>query len=272
MAKATLDPDRGYLDKWQMYRALSGEDIGPCRLPETIISSDPNWYQLPTKYTTVYIKPLNSWGGNGVSVIYRQPEGTYSWKTLQTEYLHLTREQLNQRIEPLFASQLHIVQQGAPLARYHDRPFDVRALWQRDSQHWVFAGALCRVGGQDAIVSNIGTGHGEVQPIQKIFADILPRRKRPAFVLANVRAAGRQITRLLSEYRDFVEVGIDFGISHTGQLWLIEVNTDDALGGPSHDLFKELTDQTIYQQIEQRTYARNLEWVRNLFQELSTSE
>lgn len=47
-------------------------------------------------------------------------------------------------------------------------------------------------------------------------------------------------------------MGIDFGIDELHNLWVIEVNTDDALGGPSHDLFAQLPDPTLFEAIQAR--------------------
>lgn len=267
MGKGILDPERGYLDKWQMHRALLGQDIGPCRLPQAKVSSLPGWQTLLAKYATVYAKPLDTWGGNGIHVVSRQADRFYTLKTLEQRWTGLTKRQVAGYLQPLFASHVYIVQQGAPLALCHERPFDIRALWQKDNEDWVFAGALARVGAKESIVSNVGTGHGEVRPATSVLEQVLPRRRRPLHVLDNIQVVGQKIANLLSDYRDFVEIGIDFGVAETGQLWLIEVNTDDALGGPSHALFNELPDKTLYQQIEQRAQRRNIQWILSVLKE-----
>lgn len=260
MARAILDPERGYLNKWQMHVALSGEDIGPCHLPATQVSQNPRWFDFITRYSRVYVKPVHLWGGHDVSLVLKQADGNYSWKTLERELSNLTSEQLKLELKRIFASHVYIVQQGAPLALSKGRPFDIRALWQKEPQGWIFAGTLARVGTKDGFISNISTGKGEVCPALTVLNEILPQKKSPSRVLDDIRECGQKITQLLSQYRDFVEVGIDFGISNSGELWIIEVNTDDALGGPSHALFKELPDKTLYQQIEQRSLARNMPW------------
>ena len=37
---------------------------------------------------------------------------------------------------------------------------------------------------------------------------------------------------MLDQYHFFMEVGLDFALDHNGNLWIIEVNTDDLKGGP----------------------------------------
>jgi hypothetical protein len=68
-----------------------------------------------------------------------------------------------------------------------------------------------------------------------------------------------------AKHYEFDEVGIDLGLHKTGSLWLFEVNTNDAMGSPSHELFANLPDKRIYEQMKHREEDRKNEPIKFLF-------
>ena len=267
-----LDAERGFLNKWEMYKALAGESIGPCRLPETVLYQEPALALMLSRYGKIYIKTVSGWGGQAVSVL-EGHHGLYRWhrqgqSALRSRNLRL----LAKLISAYYHNQQSIIQQAAPLARYQGRPFDIRVHMQKDaSDGWVYAGELVRVGGTDAIVSNVAISQGKVLPMETVLQS-LHLRYGPEQVRWRLQRIGASIASILNRYRDFNDIGIDLGMSRQGQLWLIEVNTDDAQGAPSYELFAQLPDKKLYEQMKNRATERNAAIVQSILQELFGSE
>lgn len=272
MGNGKLDAERGFLNKWEMYKALAGESIGPCRLPDTVLYREAALASMLMKYGKVYIKTVSGWGGHAVSVLEAR-RGVYRWlRQGQTALRSRNLRLLAKLISAYYHNQICIIQQAAPLARFQDRPFDIRVHMQRDvSDEWIYAGELVRLGGTHAIVSNVDISRGKVLPMDTVLPS-LHLRYGPEQIRWRLQKVGASIANVLNPYRDFRDIGIDIGISHQGQLWLIEVNTDDAQGAPSYELFAKLPDKQIYEQIKQRDAERNAQIVQSILQELFGSE
>lgn len=272
MGIGMLNTERGYLDKWQMYKALLGERVGPCQLPMTEWYSRQSVSTMLNKFGKVYTKPIDTWGGHLVSLITFQA-GTYVWAMQQRNVrTYQTLSDLMSEMSEIYGPHDCIVQEAAPLARYKGRPFDIRVHMQRDEGgSWNYAGDLVRVGGANAQVSNVGASDGSVHLLTDVLDDILPKTK-VCRVQRKLETIGYTIADLLDSYREFNEIGIDLGVEKYGQLWLIEVNTDDALGQPSHELFAKHPDQRIYRQLRQRLEDRSLTIAKSFLEELFSTE
>ncbi|BCJ86318.1 YheC/YheD family protein [Effusibacillus dendaii] len=260
-----MDPERGSLNKWEMYKALQGEPIGPCQLPVTHLLTGETLRQMLKRFTAVYVKPAGSWGGNGISVVKRLKDG-YSWQLQgESEQTYVSIQPLAERLTRFYQG-CTIVQQAIDFLPYQNRPFDVRIHMQREADwNWVFAGSLARIGGRGSIVSNVLISRGAVEPTAQVLASVYPTAEWEQ-IEHQLIEIGYSISLILEEYRLFYEIGIDVGVDPTGTLWLIEVNTDDALGGPSHQLFAELPDRSVYDRMIQRLQKRQQMRAMDLWQ------
>jgi len=79
MAKwGQLDDERGYLNKWEMHKALKGRDIGHCKLPATELYNEQALVRLLKRFRKVYVKPVDTWGGCEISFV-EHVAGKYLW-------------------------------------------------------------------------------------------------------------------------------------------------------------------------------------------------
>lgn len=277
MAEGILDPERGSLNKWEMYKVLRDGALGDCRLPYTAPWQPQTFADILSRFHQLYLKPLGTWGGRGISLVTVNNSGI-RWTSQGADSQQFpSSRQLVAHLLTVYTPLTAIVQQAAPLLRCNGRVFDIRVLMQRElDDSWITAGMLCRVGGDDAVVSNVGISQGSVWPLQKALRAALPRRLQTRKQLAKIEdqlaATSHNICEQLTPYRHFHEVGIDFGIDELGHLWLIEVNTDDALGAPSHELFAKLPDASIYEEIQRRRQAYQMQTVRWLLDALDTPD
>lgn len=271
MHTGMLDPERGYLNKWEMYRALEGRNIGDCLMPFTALWHPQTLPNLLGRFHQLYMKPLGSWGGQGICVLSASDQVVRWSPQGGTSRTFPSVRALTAHLASIYAPGSAIVQQAAPLLHCKGRVFDIRVLMQRDlDDAWITAGMLCRVAGSDAVVSNVAVSQGSVRPLASTLRQALPKRLKSARNIQRIRdaldASGHQICTHIAPYRHFLEVGIDYGVDELGRLWLIEVNTDDALGGPSHELFAQLPDQKTYRQIQQRARDYHLQTLRWIFE------
>lgn len=257
MGSAVLDVDRSFLNKWEMYKALQGEDFGPCKLPQTAILKETSLQQMVKRFRTVYVKPVTTWGGQNISVV-RHSGQKHIWKKqgeqdeIYDDFKLLTRELVNS-----YAANISIVQQAAPLVRIEGRPFDIRVHMQRQADDtWTYAGSLARIGGANSLVSNVAISNGAVTPVKNVLSVLSKNKGR--LIQRRLEQIGHRICSIIDNYREFDEVGIDLGVDAKGRLWLIEVNTDDALGMPSHELFAQLPDRSLYEDMQKRYENRQI--------------
>ncbi|QQE78745.1 YheC/YheD family protein [Alicyclobacillus sp. SO9] len=265
MPRAQLDVQRQGLNKWEMHKALlnglsNKTDCSSFRIPETKLGTPGNLADMLRNHQTVFIKPVNAWGGSGITRVDVDTSHPvlYRWhKQGDKQVLHIDSVgKVIERFLSSYTAQPVIVQAGAPLATLDERPFDIRVLMQRnDEEDWVYSGAVGRVGGAGSVVSNIALSRGHVMDLKELCHELNCKQKVQQTLSENLQETGYAIAKIVEQYRDFFDIGIDVGLSSNKSLWLIEVNTDDALGGPSHELFAQLPNRDLYDEIQNRHRA-----------------
>jgi uncharacterized circularly permuted ATP-grasp superfamily protein len=266
-----FDLMRGYFDKWEVHCALVGEPIGPCKIPKAAVYSPEEMARMMHEFSSVMVKPLHTWGGYNISKVWSL-HGQTHWR-LQGQSSVRTYSALEACIADLTAvypERSAIIQQTAPVVDMDGRPFDIRVHMQRDNdESWVLAGALARIGGRDSIVSNVQISQGTVQPVADVLAKAVPTLfLSNESIEACFREIGLNICRVMDQYHAFDEIGIDIGVDAQGDFWLFEVNTNDADGCPSHELFAQLPDKRVYNEIQDRYNQRNIDTASSIFQQL----
>lgn len=270
---AELDRDRQFLDKWQMYRALVGVNIGPCNLPRTLPGTVDNLMALLDRHQSVYVKPIGGWGGQGIAkvdVIRANGMPHYRWQQQGREALTLRApDQVAEQFLTSYNGVSTIVQQAAPLRVVDNHMFDIRTLLQRDEDDsWLVSGHAVRLGGTGSVVSNVAISQGTVWPLIRLLQrlQIGPAVRRR--ITRDIETTGLNIAKTLDAIHPFEEIGLDLGLDTENRLWLIEVNTNDNLGWPDHQLFAKLPNKSTYQQIEARAEARRNALMRDILREL----
>jgi hypothetical protein len=127
----------------------------------------------------------------------------------------------------------YLLQQLLDLQDETGAPFDLRSLVQKDGRgSWTTTGTAVRTGNSAGVTANL-CGGGQASDAREALlhrfgaattADILSQ-----LTTLNLRIAAR----LERTYGRLCELGIDYGVEPSGQLWLIEVNTK-----PGHKSFR----------------------------------
>lgn len=62
-----FDPQRRFINKWEMYKLLSQEEIKPGLLPFTVLyEKEADLVPMLRRYHCIYVKPISTWGGEGI--------------------------------------------------------------------------------------------------------------------------------------------------------------------------------------------------------------
>lgn len=263
-----LDPDRQFLNKWEMYKVLVASPPVPFRLPVTRPYTRRHLLRLLRRFRGVYVKPVGGYGGAGVVRVSAESHDRFTVQPAVAPPQRVTgTDALLRAVATALgeaADDACIVQQAVASVKWWHRPMDIRSLWQRDElARWVHAGCVVRIGGRDAAVSNVALTGGQVLPWDRAMAGMGLKGPRALALTRQILHGGRRVCEALAPYREFEEVGLDLCLDGRGRLWLIEVNTDDAWGAPSHDLFQ--VDPALHAAIEERWLARRRRWLADLF-------
>ena len=69
-----LDPNREFINKWEMYKLLLRHSIKNVQIPDTKLFSRESLSSMLIEYPLLYIKPIASWGGKDISTIQTKRE------------------------------------------------------------------------------------------------------------------------------------------------------------------------------------------------------
>ncbi|MDR4889781.1 YheC/YheD family protein [Fredinandcohnia sp. QZ13] len=260
-----LDPDREFINKWEMYKLLSLHSIKNIKIPETSLLTKDALSKMLTKYPLLYLKSIAAWGGMDISTV--QKKGNVFVWTIQGKKAIVFKdfEETYSQIDQFYHGKTTIIQRGIPAIHYNGCPFDIRShLYKEMDGSWIYVGDLVRIGGEGSLVSNIKISNGSVKPTDEVIALLFPEQNHK-FSQDILKTACLDICKMLDQYHFFTEVGLDLTLDHYGNLWIIEVNTDDLKGGPDPELFSLLPDQSAYERIMNYKTMIHEKWIEFMF-------
>lgn len=259
---ANFDTSRLFFNKWEMYKLLAPYDL-PFKIPNTALLSVQSFEQFTSNTLPFYIKPVDTWAGLHIARITPRYTGYHVKFQSGAEDSLSTKQVLWKKLEHYYQHTQVIIQQQTPTIPFNSRAFDIRVHLQRDERgKWIYGGDLTRIGGDKSIVSNLFTNGGGVVETEFVLQHLFPYAKGNR-VINNLAKASFGISEVLDSQYPFVDIGADFGVDRNGDLWLFEVNTNDAKGRPSYDLFKKLPDKNVYKQMIAMDKRRHKVWKKN---------
>ncbi|WP_162880757.1 YheC/YheD family protein [Paraliobacillus sediminis] len=259
---ANFDKSRLFFNKWEMYKLLAPYDL-PLKIPYTSVFSIQSFEQFTSSSMPFYVKPVHTWAGLHIARITPVYNGYHVKFQSGTEETLPNQQVLWRKLEHYYQHTLVILQQQTPTIPFNSRAFDIRVHLQRDERgRWLYAGDLTRIGGDKSIVSNLFTNGGGVVETEFVLHHSFPYAKGKK-VIDNLAKAAFAISEVLDSQYPFIDIGADFGVDQNGDLWLFEVNTNDAKGRPAYDLFKKLPDKNVYKQMIAMDKRRHKVWKKN---------
>lgn len=222
---------RNRYKKYQIHRLLSrNSEIAP-HLPETELATTQSIAQMMAKHPDLIIKPSNGSIGTGVM---RLTQRNAMWQlSFQSKSGKWTQVRLKQGRLPAFMPALiarkeHLVQQRIPLATYEDRPFDLRVTVQRGiNGEWGVTGMFAKLAtSRQAFVTNVARG-GSAMTVERIFPGAFPHVAADQ-LLGDIHHLALTAAHQLSlELPHIADLGIDLGVTASGEIYLIECNGRD---------------------------------------------
>lgn len=233
--------------KWKVYLTLRHDARLSGHLPLTVQFRKDRLWNLLSKHQSVFLKPQS--GSHGKRTIYLQKFEDVS----EAPFFLRGRDHSNQPFSLTYSSfdeaydwiatfirgRPYIIQPFLELYSSAGRPFDVRTLVQKDGTgQWTLTGAAVREGEPGSLISNLhggGTAREAASYLQNQFG-----AQKAYSILENIKQLSMFIPPVLeSRHGRLGELGIDFGIDRSGQLWILEVNSK-----PGRTVFTEIGDQT----------------------------
>lgn len=227
--------------KWALYaicqREVDLQRVLPYTKQYTGIHSLTNWFKQSNE---LFLKPSSGSQGRGTIYVNRHDRGSYMLRgrthhntpfqkifTKEREALHWLGQVLHR--------QRYLMQQYLHLTTPTGEPFDVRVLMQKNGHgQWKITGSALRRGKSDSMTSNLhGGGHAE--EVFPYLMDVFGEEK--AFkIQAMFAKISYQVAACLEQHCGrLLELGIDYGIDHSGKIWLLEANSK-----PGRAIFQQL--------------------------------
>ena len=182
------------------------------------------------KYGSVFMKPDNGMQGRGV--ISAEPAENGAWLVRGRDPRSRPFRSVQQSLGDaaamlcgLAGNSRYIVQPQLPLSDRQGRPFDIRALVQKDGRgEWRLTGTAMRRGRPGGIASNLHGG-GEALPAIDGLETALGSELAQSVSQRLDRCALAAAAAAESEFGRLAELGLDFGVEPGGRLWLLEMNS-----------------------------------------------
>lgn len=235
-------------DKMRKNSFMSREPWLREHIPTTSRATIQHINHLLDQHKDIIIKPNNGSGGSRVYRVTDLGSNRYQIHHESSRTHVHTRKGLFRRLRIQQKSRNYLVQPRIKLAQIKGRPFDLRVIVQRkrNSSGWQVTGKAAKIAGRGYIVTNITRSGGYLQHVNTALRNSsLPdsaKRSLPAKIDKLAIAVATRLNKLYRHQRIF---GIDMGVDHSGQLWIIEANRQ-----PSMSHFLKLGDRAMYRQIQ----------------------
>jgi hypothetical protein len=227
--------NRRFFNKWSLFQWLNENKATKAYIPETKKLTDPIVLaSLLKKHSLLYLKPVRGKAGVGIMTVKVQPEKQLPYRLqIQEEkgsrtYRCSTMKRLWDRVlkQSAVLGEPYIAQQGITLAAVNSRPFDLRALVQKNGTgQWELSGIGARVAGDSSITTHVPRG-GYIDDPEKLLVSIFGKEKTGK-VLGKVRNTTLILARQIERSAQFrlCEMSMDLGVDETGHVWFFEANS-----------------------------------------------
>lgn len=219
--------------KDQIYRLLAEHPRLSRIQPYSLSATSANTAWMMQHYDDLLLKPVNSSVGRGImrllksqtgwKLLYRPASSGKQWKEIRvSETAPLPKAALR-----LLAKDAYLVQERLPLAETDGRPFDFRVSVQRGlNGQWGITGVFGKLSAPGSFLSNIAQGAAAL-PARELLASVFPGPAAAA-VLASLQSFAMETARYLSWHLPLLaDLGMDFGVTASGQVYFIECNGRD---------------------------------------------
>ncbi|CAM3741748.1 YheC/YheD family protein [Cohnella lubricantis] len=256
--------NRPLRNKWTIYRTLGKVSSFRAHLPATRLYSGPEDVQsMLSRYSLLYLKPINGTGGRGILRIEKLKNGTlllqgrnHSRRIVQPKRIY--REHLSGELRSWdMRGDRYIVQQGLHIRLPNGRVHDYRLLVQKNGLgEWEVTGCAGRVGPPRSITSNLHGG-GTAAPMNSLLRQWVGSESKIAQIRQTAERLGIAVAKHLeANIGALCELALDLAIDRSGRVWLLEVNPK-----PAREVFIRAGERDVYR----KALTRPLEYAMWLY-------
>lgn len=218
-----------FLNKWQVYQALSKNPDLNENIPETRLLTVTDMEAMLKKYDVLFLKPCNGSLGRGIIYVKKNPGGQLSYMTNPHGRMHGPVNSVKELMEKTTAvrkGRSYLVQQGLSLAKYHGSNFDIRIIYQKNGLgEWLISKKFARIAPRGSNIANLSSG-GTYETLRKLMASLYRKETRKKKYAAVKELCNNVAATLEEQFEgDYGELGLDIGIGRNGTFYLIEVNS-----------------------------------------------
>ncbi len=232
--------------KWNKHLLMSRSPDLNFFLPETKKMMKHTFWGMLEKYGVIMAKPDQGCMGKGVIQISDKDNDKFLIHEEGNKEEIQGREETYTFLKKAMGKRKYIVQYWIPLATVGRQPFDIRVLVQRrkNSRKWVVTGQYAKVAHSGYIITNVVTN---VHPVEEVMeSSSLQNISIPiAKLLRELEMLSLRTAKYIGKVNKRVRlIGLDMGIDHHGNLWIIEVNLRNPAIAPFRDM-----DRNVYRRI-----------------------
>lgn len=221
-----------FFNKWTLFEWLKKAKLTRRHIPTTRrLTKKLSLKKLLMQHSLLYLKPESGKAGKGIMRLrcqIRKPYPYYlsvqNYRKSQT-FRHKTIQSLRKQLTEMIGDESYIVQQGITLARYQNRPFDLRVLVQKNKTgRWSISGVGARIAGNASITTHVPRG-GSIEEPYKALNDKFGNTSAK-LLLANSKKTALRIARQIEKGAGCIlgEMSMDLGVDTSGHIWFFEAN------------------------------------------------
>lgn len=222
-----------FFNKWKLFEWLKESKATSRHVPKTRRLSGPRTLAaMLAKHDGLYLKPESGKAGKGIMRIQYNEAAPLPFRLqIQTgkknaTYKTASLDLLWNRVKREKGTSRYIVQQAIQLAHYHGRPFDLRALLQKNGKgNWTVTGIGARLAGARSITTHVPRGGSVEEPVAMLEPTF--GADRTAAILQEVSTNALLIARQIERASQLTlgEMSMDLGVDEAGHLWFFEANS-----------------------------------------------
>jgi hypothetical protein len=215
-------------DKMRILRLIAKNARLARYLPESAPFGRDHLSRFMRRRNAFLVKPNKGSLGRGIIKLRKRESG--DWEALRhngKRRLLLQRDAVYPYLRSRLGGASYHLQEVIPLLRVRGAPFDIRVCVQRNGRGgWQVTGMYAKVSGRGKYLSNVAQG-GSAVPLPRIL-----RHTGSGMSLRALRARLRRVSLRMARHLarrlpNLADVGFDFGITRSGKIRFIEMNSRD---------------------------------------------
>lgn len=225
-----------FFSKWTLFEWLRDSRLTRRHIPETVrLNGIGEFMKMVKSYRNVYLKPVKGKAGRGIMKVQQLPghrpaEPKYRLTCQSAEGTESVNfdsiSSLYDYVKDRMKGKEYIAQQGITLASNGGRPFDLRALVQKNGKgEWRISGLGARVAGASSITTHVPRG-GSIGNPTKLLATVFGRTTGRS-ILREARKTALMLAAQIEKGSGHTlgEMSMDLGVDKSGKLWFFEANS-----------------------------------------------